>query len=47
MRPEINWPAFWLSFIEGFQAIAAFMFIAAWLAVFPTIGALYIAGFLP
>ena len=47
MKPEINWPAFWLNFIEGFQAFAAVLFFAAWLAILPSVGALYIAGLLP
>lgn len=47
MKPEINWPAFWLNFIEGFQTFAAVIFFAAWLAIFPSIGVLYVTGLLP
>lgn len=47
MKPQINWPGFWLNFIEGFQAFAAALFFAVWLAVLPFIGALYVTGLLP
>ncbi|UXS01670.1 hypothetical protein [Agrobacterium tumefaciens] len=46
-RPATNWPAFWLNFIEGFQTFAAVILFAAWLAIFPSIGVLYVTGLLP
>ena len=47
MMPEVSWPDFWLSFIEKCQVFAAFIFFAAWLAILPALGVLYLMGLLP
>lgn len=51
-RP-INWPAFWRGFTDGLSLCATLLFIAAliaglaaWQLVFPTIGLLWVVGWL-
>lgn len=49
----INWPAFWRGFTDGLSLCAALLLIAtliaalaAWQLVFPTIGLLWVVGWL-
>jgi len=50
---SINWPAFWRGFTEGFAlcgaitlTLALIAAILAWQLVFPTIGLLWVVGWL-
>lgn len=53
MTRPINWPAFWRGFMDGLALCATILFItvliaglAAWQLIFPTIGLLWVVGWL-
>lgn len=46
MNPNINWPAFWSGFFDGWTLAAVIFAAFAWLVILPTVGLLYCFGVL-